>query len=94
MPNDDKNFIKKAIKNPGALSKALGAKDGTPITEAKMKNALKKLRDKAKGDKKLNPNERTMLRRLVLAKTLSKMRPNKKKRSLMDAADIMNGDGA
>ena len=36
-----KNWIKKAIKKPGALRKGLGAKPGKPIPKAKLQSAAK-----------------------------------------------------
>lgn len=55
-----KNFIKDAIKHPGALRKELHVKEGQKIPEKKL--------DKAAHSK--NPTER---KRAVLAKTLKKM---------------------
>lgn len=37
-----KNFIQKAIKHPGSLRKALGAKPGKPISATKLAAAAKK----------------------------------------------------
>lgn len=37
-----RNFIRGAIKKPGALRKALGAKKGKPIPVAKLRAAAKK----------------------------------------------------
>lgn len=59
-----KNWIKGAIKNPGALRKSLGVKAGERIPEAKL--------EKAEHSK--NPTTR---KRANLAKTLSKMRGKK-----------------
>jgi len=39
---DTKNWIQDAIKNPGALRKALGAKAGKSIPESKIAAAAKK----------------------------------------------------
>jgi len=55
-----KNFIKKAIKHPGALRKELGVKKGDKIPEDKL--------EKAKHSK--NPTTR---KRANLAETLKKM---------------------
>ena len=54
------NWIKGAIKHPGALHKALGVKKGEKIPEAKLKKA----------EKSKNPTTR---KRAVLAETLKKM---------------------
>jgi hypothetical protein len=37
-----KNWIDKAIKKPGSLRKALGAKEGEPIPEKKLNEAARK----------------------------------------------------
>lgn len=39
---DKKKWIQKAIKNPGALRRSLGAKPGKPIAASKLKAAAKK----------------------------------------------------
>lgn len=56
-----KDFIKTAIKHPGALRKSLGVKKGEKIPEKKL--------EKAEHSK--NPTTR---KRAVLAETLKKMR--------------------
>lgn len=81
----DKKFIKEAIKKPGALRKALGAKKGEKIPAKEIKSKISTLRKKAAGDKKLTPSESKMLKRLILAKTLKKLGRKKKKRTLMSA---------
>lgn len=60
------NWIKGAIKRPGALRKKLGAKEGEPIPQGKLKAA-------AKG------NSRTA-KQARLALTLKKMGKGKKKK--------------
>ena len=67
-------FIKDAIKKPGALRKAMGAKKGEPIDKKKMAAKKSDLEKKAEGDKKLSPSQRKMLQRINLAETLEKMR--------------------
>lgn len=62
-PKTKKNFIKKAIKHPGALHKELGVPEGKKIPEKKLKKAL-------------NSKNPTTRKRANLAKTLRKM--NKK----------------
>jgi hypothetical protein len=59
----DKNWIKEAIKKPGALRKALGAKAGEKIP-------VKKLAAAAKAPGKMGQRAR-------LAQTLSKMKKGK-----------------
>ena len=61
---DDKNWIQKAIKNPGALREKLGVKEGEKIPAKKL----------AKAAKSKSPTTR---RQVALAKTLSKMRKKK-----------------
>lgn len=58
-----KNWIKDAIKKPGALRKALGAKEGKNIPKGKLAAAAKK------------PGK--MGQRARLAQTLSKMKKGK-----------------
>lgn len=67
-------FIKDAIKKPGALRKAMGAKKGEPIDKKKMASKKAELEEKAEGDKKLTPAQRKMLRRINLAETLGSLR--------------------
>lgn len=42
MAEKKKNWVKDAIKKPGALRKELGAKKGEPIPDKKLKAAAKK----------------------------------------------------
>ena len=56
-----KNFIKDAIKKPGALRKALHVKEGEKIPAKKL-------------DKAAKSSSPLMKKRAVLAKTLSKLR--------------------
>ena len=60
MAQDKKNWIKNAIKHPGALRKSLGAKEGKPIP-------AKTLAKAAKAPGKLGQRAR-------LAQTLRKMK--------------------
>ena len=68
------NWIKKAIKKPGALRKQLGVKKGEKIPVATLNKKISTLRKKGEGDKKLTKPERTELRRVNLAKTLKGMK--------------------
>ena len=61
-----KKWIQKAIKHPGALRKALGAKAGKPISASKLAAAAKK--------------GGTLGRRARLAQTLKKLRKGKRKK--------------
>lgn len=54
-------FIKKAIKNPGALHRSLGVPEGKKIPEKKIKKAE-------------HSKDPTLRKRAVLAETLSKLR--------------------
>ena len=71
---EEKNWIKGAIKKPGALRKSMGVKKGEKIPAAKINKKIATLRKKGEGDKKLTKPERTELSRLNLAKTLKKMK--------------------
>lgn len=67
-----KDFIKDAIKRPGALRKAMGAKKGEPISRAKMEAEKNRLQKKSEGDKKLSPSQLRRLRQIALAQSMSK----------------------
>ena len=73
-----KNWIKDAIKNPGALKKSLGKKDDEKISKKEIDSELSKLKAKDKDKKKpgtqLDKKDATKKRRLELAKTLSKLK--------------------
>jgi len=76
--NEKKNWIKDAIKNPGALRKSLGKKDDEKISKKEISSELSKLKAKDKDKKKpgtqLDKKDATKKRRLELAKTLSKLK--------------------
>ena len=76
--NEDKDFIQKAIKRPGALRKKLGVKKGEDIPKGKINKAIAKLKKKDKDDEKegtqLGAADERELRQLNLAKTLSKLK--------------------
>ena len=71
---EEKNWIKGAIKKPGALRKSMGAKKGEKIPMEKINKKISTLRKKGEGDKKLSKADSTELKRLNLAKTLRKMK--------------------
>jgi len=68
------NWIKGAIKKPGALRKQLGVKKGEKIPAATINKKIATLSKKGEGDKKLTKPERTELQRLNLAKTRKGMK--------------------
>ena len=68
------NWIKGAIKKPGALRKSMGVKKGEKIPMEKINKKIAALSKKGEGDKKLTKPERTELARLNLAKTLRGMK--------------------
>jgi hypothetical protein len=70
-------FIQGAIKNPGALREKMGAKEGENIPKEKIASKISQLRGEAEGDKKLSEAKRTMLKQLVLARTLGGMNKGK-----------------
>ena len=76
--NEKKNWIKDAIKNPGALKKSLGKKDDEKISKKEIDSELSKLKAKDKDKKKpgtqLDKKDATKKRRLELAKTLRKLK--------------------
>lgn len=67
-------WIQGAIKKPGALREKMGAEEGENIPKGKIAEKISTLQKEAEGDKKLSPQKRTMLKQLVLARTLGKMK--------------------
>jgi hypothetical protein len=67
------NWIKGAIKKPGALREKMGAKEGENIPKEKIASKIGQLQKESEGDKKLSSAKRTLLKQLVLARTLGKM---------------------
>lgn len=76
--NENKNWIKGAIKNEDALRKELGKKKGEKITKSEIDAELTKLKkkdkDKDKEGVQLNDKDAKTYKRLNLAKTLSKIK--------------------
>jgi len=70
-------WIQGAIKNPGALHRKLGVKEGEKIPEGQIASKISQLQGEAEGDKKLSSAKRTLLKELVLARTLGKMNKGK-----------------
>jgi hypothetical protein len=68
------NWIKGAIKKPGALREKMGAKEGENIPKEKIAAKIGQLQKESAGDKKLSSAKRTLLKQLVLARTLGKMK--------------------
>ena len=73
-------WIQDAIKNPGALKKSMGKKEGEKISKSEINAELSKLKAKDKDPKKpgaqLGKKDATKKRRLELAKTLRSMKEN------------------
>ena len=71
-------WIQDAIKNPGALKKSMGKKEGEKISKSEINAELSKLKAKDKDPKKpgaqLGKKDATKKRRLELAKTLSSLK--------------------
>ena len=67
-------WIKGAIKNPGALRKSMGVKEGETITKDQLAEKKAELEEKAEGDKTLTPTQRKLLRQINLAQTLAGMK--------------------
>ena len=78
---EDKDWIQKAIKRPGALHKKLGVPKGKKIPKGKINKAISSLKKKDKDDKEkgtqLPAGDERELRQLNLAKTLSKFNERK-----------------
>jgi hypothetical protein len=73
-------WIQDAIKNPGALKKSMGKKEGEKISKSEINAELAKLKAKDKDPKKpgaqLGKKDATKKRQLELAKTLSSLKEN------------------
>jgi hypothetical protein len=78
---EDKDWIQKAIKRPGALHRELGVPKGKDIPKGKINKAISRLKKKDKDDKakgtQLPAGDERELRQLNLAKTLSKFNEGK-----------------
>ena len=78
--NEGKNWIKDAIKKPGALKKSLGKNKDEKISKTEIESELSKLKAKDKDKKKpgtqLGKKDATKKRRLELAKTLKSLKEN------------------
>jgi len=72
-----KKWIQGAIKDPGALHRKLGVKEGEKIPKGQIASKISELQGEAEGDKKLSAAKRTLLKELVLARTLGKMNKGK-----------------
>jgi hypothetical protein len=65
------------VKNFGALREKMSAKDGEALPKEKLAAKISKLQGEAAGDKELTEAKRTMLKQLVLARTLGGMKKEK-----------------
>jgi len=78
---EDKDWIQKAIKRPGALHRELGVPQDKDIPKSLINKTLSRLRKKDKDDEEegtqLGAADERELRQLNLAKTLSKFNENK-----------------
>lgn len=66
-------WIQGAIKRPGALREKMGVEKGEKIPKGEITAKIATLQKEGEGDKKLTAAKRTLLKQLVLAKTLGKM---------------------
>lgn len=84
--NEKKNWIKDAIKNPGALKKSLGKED-EKLTKKEINAELNKLKakdkDKDKKGTQLDKADATKKRRLELAKTLGSLKEHQETQNYM-----------
>jgi hypothetical protein len=75
--NEEENWIKDAIKHPGALRKSLGKKKGEKISKSEINSEIAELKAKDRDPKKpgvqLGKRDSRKYKRLNLAKTLKKM---------------------
>lgn len=76
--NEEKKWIKDAIKKPGALRKSMGKEKGEKITKGEINDEISKLKKKDKDKEKpglqLSDRDKTKYKRLTLAKTLKEMK--------------------
>lgn len=80
-------WIQDAIKNPGALKKSMGKKEGEKISKSEINAELSKLKAKDKDPKKpgaqLGKKDATKKRQLELAKTLSSLKEHSETNNYM-----------
>jgi hypothetical protein len=67
-------WIQGAIQNPGALREKMGVEKGEKIPKEKIESKISTLQKESGGDKKLSSAKRTLLKQLVLARTLGEMK--------------------
>lgn len=66
-------WIQGAIKKPGALREKLGVKEGEKIPKGEISSKISALQKEGEGEKKLSSAKRTLLKQLVLARSLGEM---------------------
>jgi hypothetical protein len=75
--NEEKNWIKDAVKKPGSLRKSLGKKKGEKISKSEINSEISDLRKKDRNPDKpglqLGKRDKTKYKRLTLARTLKSM---------------------
>ena len=92
--NEEKKWIKDAIKKPGSLRKSMKKKKDEKITKSDINSELKKLKSKDKDKKKpgiqgLNKDDLKKFRRLNLAKTLSGMKKENKELDIISFKEFI-----
>jgi len=85
--NEEKKWIKDAIKHPGALKKSLGKEEGEKLTKKEIQEEINKLKakdkDKEKPGTQLDKKDATKKRRLELAKTLRSLKEHQETQNYM-----------
>lgn len=86
--NEEKNWIKDAIKHPGSLRKSLKKKEGEKITKGEIDSELAALKGKDKDPKKkgvqgLKGKDLSKFRKLNLAKTLKGLKEHQETSNYM-----------
>tara|TARA_R100001443_G_scaffold117329_1_gene141411 strand:- start:293 stop:1309 length:1017 start_codon:yes stop_codon:yes gene_type:complete len=89
--DEDKDWIQKAIKRPGALHRALDIPQDEDIPKSLIDKDIKKMDKKEDEEGKLDPKDLRFLRQLDLAKTLEKFNEDKVKGSNV-RKDTSDGD--
>jgi hypothetical protein len=93
---EDKDWIQKAIKRPGALHRALDIPQDEDIPKSLINKDIKKMDKKEDEEGKLDPKDLRFLRQLDLAKTLEKFNEGDEEAMgsiMFDAPDRYEVDG-
>ena len=92
--NEEKNWIKDAVKKPGSLRKSLHKKKGEKISKGEISSEISKLkkkdRDKDKPGLQLGNKDKKKYKRLLLARTLKSMKEGEDTKNYMFFSNLEN----